>query len=503
MSDTQKLILWIVIAVIVIAIVAWILVSSARRRQAEEQRRQAGSLRAQAKAQRAGVTQAADRASVTQQMAAEARTDADESRARADRAMEEARAQAAEAERKSAEAERVAGVAESSQAEASRVQASHDDLLREADRVDPDVETPDEERAEAPADEARHEVPDEDAADEDAADEARSDEARHDGSDEVSDKESAAGGDEAAHHTGRASAVGVGSAAGAVAAGGIRAGSFDDDEPDMADAENPFASTDDAQSEPVADPGLGGATTSEQGRPDDVPEDVPGGVSEGLGRDDKGAGDTRGTRPGTPNRDDEDSNAFAAGGGSAEENLAGHETGPSDDDGDWVNGPFDEESVDDRPVDDVVDWINGPSDDESVTMDVPDESTTPAVDPVAAAAAGGARDVPDETATPTSEIIDKLPEGVDSPSGSDDDAPAHSERRISALDEVRDGGYGVGSAAPIDDGAQPLGHPVKAVRDGDTYLVPGSEGYDDIEPDVWFLDERAARAAGYHPSTDD
>ena len=34
-------------------------------------------------------------------------------------------------------------------------------------------------------------------------------------------------------------------------------------------------------------------------------------------------------------------------------------------------------------------------------------------------------------------------------------------RRVSEFDELRDGGYGVGSAAPLDDGAQPLDHPVQ------------------------------------------
>ncbi|MDN5794902.1 MAG: hypothetical protein L0H79_04030 [Intrasporangium sp.] len=74
-------------------------------------------------------------------------------------------------------------------------------------------------------------------------------------------------------------------------------------------------------------------------------------------------------------------------------------------------------------------------------------------------------------------------------------------RRISSLAEVRDGGYGVGSAAPIRDGAQPLGHGVKAVRGTGTYLVPGSPGYEDVEPDVWFYDERAAYHFGYRPTS--
>ena len=44
---------------------------------------------------------------------------------------------------------------------------------------------------------------------------------------------------------------------------------------------------------------------------------------------------------------------------------------------------------------------------------------------------------------------------------------------------------------------QPLGHDVKASRDGSTFLNPGDEGYDDAEPDVWFYNEESARRAGF------
>jgi hypothetical protein len=68
---------------------------------------------------------------------------------------------------------------------------------------------------------------------------------------------------------------------------------------------------------------------------------------------------------------------------------------------------------------------------------------------------------------------------------------------VSEYEEVVDGGYGMGSAAPIGDGAQPLGHAVKGVRDGNQFLSPGDEGYEDAEPDVWFYDEDAARRSGF------
>lgn len=70
-------------------------------------------------------------------------------------------------------------------------------------------------------------------------------------------------------------------------------------------------------------------------------------------------------------------------------------------------------------------------------------------------------------------------------------------RRVSSLEEVTDGGYSVGSAAPIDDGAMPLGHPVKAWNDTKSFLTPGSPGYESGEPQVWFSDASAAEAAGF------
>ncbi len=80
---------------------------------------------------------------------------------------------------------------------------------------------------------------------------------------------------------------------------------------------------------------------------------------------------------------------------------------------------------------------------------------------------------------------------------SDDAATtASAGRRISAFEEIRDGGFGVGSAAPLDGGAQPLDHPVQGYGDM-TYRAPGDPGYDAAEPDVWFYDEGAAQRSGF------
>lgn len=85
--------------------------------------------------------------------------------------------------------------------------------------------------------------------------------------------------------------------------------------------------------------------------------------------------------------------------------------------------------------------------------------------------------------------------GGSSQGGGDGDSDG---RRVAGIDEIRDGGYGVGSAAPIDDGAMPMDHPVKAWEDAKTYLNPGEEGYAEVNPDVWFLSGHDAERCGFH-----
>lgn len=87
----------------------------------------------------------------------------------------------------------------------------------------------------------------------------------------------------------------------------------------------------------------------------------------------------------------------------------------------------------------------------------------------------------------------------DGPVGEGDDSGRSTDgRRVSSLDEIRDGGYGVGSAAPIDDGAMPMDHAVKAWEDTKSYLCPGEDGYDGADPHVWFLNGDYAQEAGFH-----
>lgn len=72
--------------------------------------------------------------------------------------------------------------------------------------------------------------------------------------------------------------------------------------------------------------------------------------------------------------------------------------------------------------------------------------------------------------------------------------------RESELDEVRDGGYGIGSAAPLGRGLQPLGHPVRGWEDTKSFRSGPAVG-DERDPDVWFFDEQAAYNAGFHQAT--
>lgn len=82
-----------------------------------------------------------------------------------------------------------------------------------------------------------------------------------------------------------------------------------------------------------------------------------------------------------------------------------------------------------------------------------------------------------------------------------DDEEAEQARQAESLvgtEEVVDGGYGWGSAAPFADGSMPPGHPVKGHREWMHYHEPGSPWYDETTVDVWFTDAAAAERAGFH-----
>ncbi|MEO7069536.1 MAG: hypothetical protein ABI131_03495 [Nostocoides sp.] len=124
----------------------------------------------------------------------------------------------------------------------------------------------------------------------------------------------------------------------------------------------------------------------------------------------------------------------------------------------------------------------------------------------------GAPDVPAQTEAPNAseEVVTGEAESDDTENddSENDDAPTDDAptdgagtgdggRRISDLQEVSDGGYGVGSAATLDDRAMPLGHPIQAWEDTRTYLTPEHPAYDSADPHVWFHDEEAAQRAGF------
>jgi hypothetical protein len=109
--------------------------------------------------------------------------------------------------------------------------------------------------------------------------------------------------------------------------------------------------------------------------------------------------------------------------------------------------------------------------------------TVTVVQPVQAAPASQGQ--PGHVATPAQDAVDH---------GATETPAA---RRISRFDEIRDGGFGVGSAAPIADGAQPMDHPVKAWRSTMTFLDEDDTGYGTAEPEVWFYDAGAAERSGF------
>ena len=67
----------------------------------------------------------------------------------------------------------------------------------------------------------------------------------------------------------------------------------------------------------------------------------------------------------------------------------------------------------------------------------------------------------------------------------------------SDVTDSADGPYGAGSHAPLADGSQPDGFPVKGNDDSKLYHVPGSSFYDRTVAEVWFATPADAEAAGF------
>jgi large subunit ribosomal protein L4 len=66
-----------------------------------------------------------------------------------------------------------------------------------------------------------------------------------------------------------------------------------------------------------------------------------------------------------------------------------------------------------------------------------------------------------------------------------------------AAPAAEEGPYGPQSHAPLADGSQPAGFPVKGDADSMLYHVPGSSFYARTEAEVWFASAEAAEAAGF------
>jgi hypothetical protein len=550
MSDTGKTILWIVVAIVVVAVVIWLFASARRSREADARRFEAGELRAQVEDRLPQVQSYSDRASVTEQIASEARAEADK-KAAAARRLEE---QAAEY-RTSAEAAR----------------SEQETLARRADLIDPDVRTdaegyPLDEEGRRPA----GEEPSRPAGEEPS---------RPAG-------EPLGGG---ASAPGRAGALGGAAAAGGAVVGARAFGHEDDDEEDLADAENPFASeaaaaeasvsTEPTESASTAAPDEAPVSTqpteakepmepaalseetgfAERDEPSEPPAagepSAAGGFATAGGSSGEGAEGMLGTSRPESEAPTEEAGAVAAQAedrrdAAVDDEQASLEANPSEvvsdavpaladrdehvaaggtppgDPGDhrgqpWATTPG-TRGLDEDIQEEEAEQPSGldadmsptghtgePAGTEGSTSEGGEPSRRPDDDNTAQPAASAARPAP----APASEsAVESAPEPAPEPAREPAPEPAEVSvpeeptaepgaepggRRISTFDEVTDGGYGIGSAAPIADGAQPLGHAVKGTREGTTFMAPADQGYDDVDPDVWFYNEEAARRAGF------
>ena len=79
------------------------------------------------------------------------------------------------------------------------------------------------------------------------------------------------------------------------------------------------------------------------------------------------------------------------------------------------------------------------------------------------------------------------------PAPAEDTTPAEVEESSS----TEDAPYGEGSHAPLADGGQPEGFPVKGNDGSKLYHLPGTSHYDRTVAEVWFADADAAESAGF------
>jgi large subunit ribosomal protein L4 len=100
---------------------------------------------------------------------------------------------------------------------------------------------------------------------------------------------------------------------------------------------------------------------------------------------------------------------------------------------------------------------------------------------------------------PKTEAKPKKTAAKDEPENEPENEP-EVEPGASASSEEQEGDqhpFGEGSHAPLADGEQPEGFPVKGSANSKLYHVPGTSFYNRTVADVWFADEQAAEAAGF------
>jgi hypothetical protein len=313
--------------------------------------------------------------------------------------------------------------------------------------------------------------------------------------------------------------VATGAAAAAASAPFLR----DDDEPDLADAENPFATnashedaeTSDASTDSAWDDSAVGTETVDH-TPHESRDDVSNDDTTTRDEDDRtdaSPSDDTASGSDAAASDDVASSGTDADQGPVEPKYDDHGLLVRDDTEETVSVP----ALEDR--DDYVSEQGTPDDDPGDHRGQPWATTsgTPApeaetdaetgaeegqategalgsrMDPSTETEIDGAHDSDesqgsDDSDSDDSDASDDSDDSDESDDADDfvDEEPQQSGPRVSTFEEVVDGGFGIGSAAPLEGGVQPLGHDVKASRDGSTFLLPGDEGYDDAQPDVWF-----------------
>jgi large subunit ribosomal protein L4 len=92
---------------------------------------------------------------------------------------------------------------------------------------------------------------------------------------------------------------------------------------------------------------------------------------------------------------------------------------------------------------------------------------------------------------------DALSEFLEGPIGTPGKRVAKGSAREGEVVEGTETPYGSQSHAPLADGSQPEGFPVKGNEDSMLYHVPGSSFYARTVAEVWFTDAEAAEAAGF------